>query len=86
MTSQNFELHIEELVLDGFDTLDGVYVRAAVERELARLLTEQGVPPSLSRGRHIGNLQDGTFDVASGSGADAIGSQVAQALYRGFSQ
>ena len=86
MTSQSIELHIQELVLHGFDNLDSYYVRAAVQQELARLFTEQGVPPSLTNGGQAGNQSGLTFDAAPGSGANEIGNQVAQALYRGFSQ
>ncbi len=86
MTPQNIDLHIQELVLYGFDNPDSYYVRSAVERELARLFSERGVPSYLTRGRQVARLSGATFDVASGSEVDAIGSQVAQALYRGFSQ
>ena len=93
ITSQNFELHIEELVLDGFDNpsaspgqgLNSADVRAAVQRELTRLFSEKGVPPSLSRGRHVMHLDGGTFDVTP-DGPGAIGNQVAQALYGGFNR
>jgi len=86
MTSENLELHIQELVLDGFTDVNLADVRAAVQRHLARLLTERGVPHPLASGGQIARLDGGAFELPPGAGAEVIGSQVAQALYRGFSQ
>ena len=46
----NIELHIEELVLHGFEPGDRHRIGEAIERELARLFAEQGTPPSLAQG------------------------------------
>jgi hypothetical protein len=81
-------------VLQGFDrlspgpgqTLDRARIGAAVQSELARLFAERGMPRSLGRGGQVAKLDGGTLDVAPGSGAEAIGSHIAQALYRGYSQ
>ncbi len=80
------ELHIEELVLHGFAPQDGHRIGAAVEAELARLFAEPGMPPSLANGGEIAHLDGGAFEAATGSGAEAIGGQVAQALYGGLSR
>lgn len=86
MRPGNIELHIEELVLHGFESGDRYRIGAAVEAELARLFAEQGVPPSLAQGGEMAHLDGGTFDVAPGSTAEAIGAQVAQALYGGLNR
>jgi hypothetical protein len=86
MRPQNVELHIEELVFRGFAPGDRYRIGEAVERELARLFDEQGVPPSLGRGSGIERLDGGAFKAASGSKAEAIGAQVAQAIYGGLSR
>lgn len=80
----NIELHIEELVLHGFAPGDRYRIGEAVERELARLFAEQGVPPSLSLGGEMAGLNAGSFQVKSGARTDAIGMQVAQAVYGGL--
>lgn len=80
----NIELHIEELVLHGFAPGDRSRIGEAVEGELTRLLTERGVPPFLMRGGETGRLDVGTFEVTSGSRAEKLGSQVAQAVYGGL--
>lgn len=75
------ELHLEELVLHGFSPGDRYRIGEAVERELTRLFIEQGVPPSLAQGGEVGRLDGGMFKVAPGSKAEAIGAQIAQAVY-----
>ena len=45
MKPGNIELHIEELVLNGFGPVDRYRIGVAVEVELARLFAEQSVPP-----------------------------------------
>lgn len=81
----NVELHIEELVLHGFSPSDRYRIAAAVERELSRLLAEQGTPPTLARGGDIGHLDGGSFGAKPGAGPEAIGARVAQAVYGAFS-
>jgi hypothetical protein len=84
MKAPSIDLHIEELVLRGFEPGEEGRIGQAVQREMARLLAEGNVPPSLAQGGEIAHLDGGTFDVAPGSGAEAIGAQVAQAVYRGL--
>jgi len=86
MKPENVELHIEELVLRGFEPGDRYRIGEVVERELARLFDEQGVPPLLARGSGIERLDGGAFKVASGSKPEAIGAQVAQAIFGGLSR
>ena len=85
-TQHALELHIEELVLHGFPPQDRYRIGSAVEAELAYLFTEEGVPPSLARGGEMACLNGGSFEVAPGSRAEAIGTQVAQAVYGGLSR
>lgn len=80
----NTKLHIEELVLDGFAPGDGYRIADSVERELARLFAERGVPQSLSKGGEIAHLDGGIFEVAKGSKPEVIGSKVAKAVYGGL--
>ena len=84
MKPGNIELHIEELVLNGFGPVDRYRIGVAVEVELARLFAEQSVPPSLAQGGDIPRLDGGRFEVGPGSGAEEIGTHVARALYGGL--
>lgn len=77
----NVHLHIDRLVLDGFDPLDRGALGAAVEAELARLLAEEGAPPALHRDARVPRLDGGTFDLPPGAGAETVGKQVAHRVY-----
>ena len=79
----NVRLHIEELVLQGFDGVDRYRVGAMVEQELARLFAEQGVPPGMAAGGAVARIDGGTFTVTPDAKPDRIGAQVAQAIYNG---
>ena len=77
-------LHIETLALDGFPPGDRYRIGEAVQRELERLVSTQGLPPVPARQADIPRLDGGAFQVAPGAKADAIGSQIAQAVYGGL--
>lgn len=81
---QSIELHIEELVLHGFAPGDRHLVGDAVQRELARSLTEEGVPSSLMQDIEIARLDGGAFQVAPSSRPQSIGRQVARSIYGGL--
>ena len=80
------ELHIEELVLRGFAPADRYHIGEAVERELGRMFFEQGVPSPLTQGGEMARLDGGAFEVKPGSGAEAVGVQVARAVFGGLSR
>jgi hypothetical protein len=80
------ELHIGELVLEGFPPLDQADLGAMVQQELARLLAERGLPAGLARGGEIASLDAGEFQVKQGSKAPEIGAQIAQAVYGGLAR
>lgn len=90
MKGPHIELHIEELVLHGFERGDRYPVADAIERELSRLLAEQfaeqGIPSSLTRDAEREHLDAGAFHVAPRSKPDHIGAQVAQAVHGGLTK
>jgi hypothetical protein len=77
----NVDLHIDQLILHGFDPADRDRMAKALERELVRLLAEQGVPPALVQRGQVGAIESGEFEVAPEADADAIGTQVARKIY-----
>jgi hypothetical protein len=81
----DLELYIEELVLHGFAARDRDRISAALQQELTRLFTEQGIPPTLTQGGQIAQLNGGTFNITAGTRPDIIGTQIAQSIYGGFS-
>jgi len=86
MKPANLELHIEQLVLRGFEPGDRYRIGEAVERELTRLFVEQGKPSSLAESYEVANLDGGAFEVATGAKPEVIGVQVGQAVYGGLSE
>ena len=80
---ENIELHIEELILEGFAPGDRYRIGEAMEHELTRLFSEQGVPSSLAQSGEVARLDGGAFHVAFGTNAEAVGKQVAKAVYGG---
>ena len=77
----NINLHIEELVLHGFDPAGRYQIAAALQAELARLLEEQGVPGQWMETRSIESLEL-SLTVGAPDKPEPIGSQVAQSLHR----
>ena len=86
MKPKSIELHIEELVLHGFQPGDRHRIACAVERELARVLAERGMPPSLAEGLTVAHLDTGAFNATPSATAERVGEQVGQALYGGLSR
>ena len=82
----SIELRIEELVLHGFAPGDRYMIGDTVEHELARLFGEQGVPSLLRSENAMDEIKGATFNSAHNAKPPAIGRQIAQAVYKGFSQ
>ena len=76
------EIHIDELVLQGFGSRDRYQVADAVEREMVRLLSEEGLPVSLAQSQTIVRLDAGSFRLEPS--APVAGRQLASAIYRGL--
>lgn len=81
---QAIEVHIETLVLHGFPPEQRHAIAAAVEAALAALVAERGVPPAWTGGGETPLLDGGQFEVAPAARPEAIGAQVAQAVYGGL--
>ena len=78
------DLHIEELVLQGFNHLDQAELGVRVQEALSQLFADQGLPAALNQGGQVNALDGGTFTVQPDAGAGDIAGQIAQAIYRGF--
>ncbi|MDX1546710.1 MAG: hypothetical protein R3247_06970 [Rhodothermales bacterium] len=81
LTPTQIDLRIDELVLDGLDGVNASHVGAVVQRELARLLTAHGVPPAWRQDGGAPRVDAGSITLAPGAPADAVGAQVARAVY-----
>jgi hypothetical protein len=78
------ELEIGELVLHGFAPGDRHRIGESFERELTRLLTDEGVPASLGETVAEPRLDGGTFELQPGMAADEVGARLARQVYRGL--
>jgi hypothetical protein len=85
-SQSSIELHIEELVLHGFSPGDRYAVGEAVERHLAQLLGEQGIPVSLSAENATDEIRAATVNISQKTKPPAIGREIAHAVYGGFGQ
>ena len=79
---QAMELHIDELILHGFPPDGRLSIGDAVERELGRLIAEQGLHGFAGGSVDIERLDGGAFQVAPGSPPKTIGAQVAGAVHK----
>ena len=82
-------VQIDRLVVDGID-LDRrqrPLMQAAFERELSRLLVQDGLSSELSSGVALRSLNAPSIRVANANNSpDAFGQQVAQAVFKGIGQ
>ena len=77
-------LHIDRLTLHSFSALDRHRIGTAIQSELVRLFTEQGIPRSLAQGGTINQLDGGTFDMVVGMPPRVVGVRIARVIYRGL--
>ena len=80
----NIELHIEEIVLHGF--AQGVRYRIveAIQNELARLLTEKGLPGLFEQNIEFSSIDGGSIMIGSGESTRSLGVRIGQSVYRGM--
>jgi hypothetical protein len=83
MRPARVELHIDELVLDGFAPQDRFRIGSAVEHELTRLLSGHADAASFFAAE-LRRVDGGSFSMRHGSRPETIGSQVARAVYAGI--
>jgi len=82
----NINLYIERLVLDGLPITrsQGALVQAAVEAELAQLLSDGGLASTLQSGGASPSMRADAIQLAGESHPAQIGHQIARAVYGGL--
>ena len=81
--ASRIELHIEELVLEGFLPKDRYRIGEAVEAELARLLAAGGIGPELASGGAVPSVAAESIRL-DGGGPAQMGRQIARSVYGGM--
>ncbi len=76
-------LHIERLILDGIPIArgQGALIKAAVEAELGRLLSESGVSPELRSGGAFPSVRADSLHAGAENSPSQLGQQIARAVY-----
>ena len=82
----NIDVHINELVLDGFQNVDQSLLKAAIQRERSRLVAHGSLPAPWNKDAKAPSLDGGMVNLSPTAGADSIGTHIAQALNRGLTQ
>jgi len=77
-------IHVEEVILHGLARADRHRAALALQAELVRLLSEQGVPEALWESAELPRLAGGSFDLTPGLSPERYGVQAARALYHGL--
>lgn len=82
----NIRLYIDRLILDGLpvERMHAPQVQEAVEVELTRLLSEQGLGPHLEAGGAAPSVPTHNVQFTTGSTPRQIGTQIAQSVYSGI--
>jgi hypothetical protein len=85
-SSPTLHLHIQDLVFHGFASVDRNRIGTAMERELARLFSIQGIPRSLDDPTTASLLNGGILNTASATASEPIGIQLARAIHETLTQ
>jgi hypothetical protein len=77
-------LHIERLVLDGFDLEagEGPALQAALQAEVGRLLAEQGLGDGCRQGGAMAYLRGAELQAPAAPGPAPLGRQIGAALHQ----
>ena len=84
--NKNIEISIDKLILHGFSHVDRHRIGYALENELTRLISEQGIPSALSTENNYDQLDGGNVNISNTSKAEITGRQIAQSVYTGFTK
>lgn len=79
----SIEVQIERIVLRGFQPADRQRMGLAIERELIRLFSENGLPPWITKNEELLLHHNGSFEMPPGSKAETTGTQIARRVYEG---
>lgn len=82
--AQEVEVHIDELVLHGFSPGDGRPIADAIENELTRLISRDGLPASATKAFELAHASWGPLRIMQGDRRESTGAALARAIYQGL--
>lgn len=77
-------LEIGELVLEGFEYHDHKRIASAMQRELARLISQRGLANAQGVRDRVEGLEGPSFTVPRDRNPRTIGEEIARSVYRGM--
>ncbi len=77
----DFEFDIDRLVLDGFSQVEAAALEQAIQRALARLFAEQGLPDGWTDHGEVVLHDADVFRLPPGTDVEALGARIAEAIY-----
>jgi hypothetical protein len=81
---QDIEIHIDELVLHGFARNDYEGIKNAIEAELVRLISANGIPQTMASPENYRRIDGVEFNMPNGKNAAHIGNAIAGSVYNGL--
>ena len=84
MKPKTINLRIDKLVLDGFDGMNRRQLSAAVQTELHRLITSQGIHSSLHQSARIEQVNAMPITISGTLRERSLGNKIATSVYRGM--
>ena len=84
--SVRLDLSIDELVLVGCDPIDTDRLGRALERSLARLLGEHGIPDGITHEQTVSAIVTPPVALAPTATPEAVAMALARAIYDGLSR
>jgi hypothetical protein len=84
VSAPRVEVHIDELVLDGFERNHALRIGDALPNALARLLEERGAPSNLAEGGDFEAIDGGSIRLAPCMRPELIGERVGLSVYEGL--
>ncbi|HSI77829.1 MAG TPA: hypothetical protein VK957_18160 [Lunatimonas sp.] len=84
MMAQDIEIYIERIVLEGFDHLNRNELNQAIQHHLTAMLTEQGLPLTVTGIYEVSKLNGGHIHLPSNPTTGNIGKSIAGGIYQGL--
>jgi hypothetical protein len=84
LTRADVELHIDELVLHGFDRRDGPAIGDAARAELARLVGAAGAPDVLAARGSVELAVADAGELGPDASAELLGGRIGRAVFEGI--
>ena len=84
MKPDTINVHIDHLVVEGSENLDKKQIGAAVQSELKRLISDQGLHASLHQSSAIESVAGKPITASTEISARGMGYQIANSIYRGL--